>query len=91
MREYSSMIQAMDLRVGVDVRRRNVALRPDDVVDLMDEAPREPLELARRQGLGIDRDSPPLGAAEGQVSPAPVFQVISEASPCASSMSTVGW
>ena len=54
------------LRVGVDIRRQNVLLRPNDDADLAGVAPRQPLQLLARQLLRIDPDAA-LGAAERQV------------------------
>ena len=42
------MIQAIDLRVGVDVGRGDVALGADQHLDLGREAARQVLELSRR-------------------------------------------
>jgi len=51
-------------RVGADVGRRNVFLRPDLVDDLARVATRHALELRARQLLRVDDDAA-LGAAEG--------------------------
>ncbi len=56
------MIQAIVWGVGVDVRRRDVALGPDDDADLGRVAPGQALELALRELLGID-DHAALAAA----------------------------
>ena len=53
-----------DLRGRVDVRRGNVALGPDQDLDLSEEAPAQVLELTARQLLGIDDDAA-LAAAVG--------------------------
>src|SRR6185295_18607952 len=55
-----------DLRVGVDVGRGNVLLRPDDDGDLVRVAPGHALQLVEREHLGIHLD-PALGAVVGQV------------------------
>ncbi len=54
------------LGVGVRVGRGDVGVRPDHVVDLVDEPAREPLELARGQGLRVDGDAA-LGAPVREV------------------------
>ena len=55
-----------DLAVGVDVRRRDVALRADDDADLAGVAARHALQLLLRQLLRVAADAA-LGAAVGQV------------------------
>ena len=55
-----------DLLVGVHVRGRNVLGRADDDADLAGVAPCQALQLAARQGFGVDPDAA-LGAAKRQV------------------------
>ena len=54
------------LRIGPHVRRGDVLVRPDHVVDLLDELAGQALHLAPGQLVGIAVD-PPLGTAEGKV------------------------
>ena len=52
--------------VGAHVGGRDVGVGADDVVDLVDELAREPLELDDAELAGVDRDAA-LGAAVGNV------------------------
>ena len=54
------------LGVGPHVGRRNIDVRPDHVVQAVDEPPGDAFDLARTECGRIDGD-PPLGAAVGQV------------------------
>ena len=77
------------LRVGADVGRRDVALRAEHLLDLVDERARDLLQL----GLGhavASTLTPPLAPPNGMSATA-VFQVISVASARTSSRSTSGW
>ncbi len=63
-----SAIQAISRGAGADVGRRHVEPGPHEVLadQLEHVAPRDPLELADRVGLGIDPDAA-FGAAERHV------------------------
>src|SRR3954452_14022484 len=52
------------LRVGADVRRRDVARRPDYLLDLVHERARHRLQLVALTSAGVDVDAT-LGAAVG--------------------------
>ncbi len=53
------------LLVGAQIRRRDVAIGPDEVDDLRGVAPGDPLHLGATQAVGVHADAP-LGASEGQ-------------------------
>ncbi len=57
---------AHDHGVGVDIGRRDIAIRPDDARESLDIGARQPLQLGLGQALGVDLHRP-LAAAIGQV------------------------